>query len=75
MICCLSVEDEKTSVKSPEKEILKKDLLELCKNNLSAQAANHAYNKFNNIINKNVKKFSQKARYAHYLKYQQGLLY
>ena len=37
------------------KEMAKKELLELCKANLSAQAANHGWNKFNNLINNKVK--------------------
>ena len=33
----------------------KKELLQLCKTDLSAQAANHTWNKFNNLINNKVK--------------------
>ena len=37
------------------KEMTKKELLELCKANLSAQAVDHAWNKFNNLINNTAK--------------------
>ena len=37
------------------KEMGKKELLKLCKAKFSAQAANHAWNKFNNLINKKAK--------------------
>ena len=37
------------------KEMAKKELLELCKANLSAQAANHAWDKFKNLINNTAK--------------------
>ena len=36
------------------KEMVKREL-ELCKSNLSTQAANHAWNKLNNLINNKVK--------------------
>ena len=37
------------------KKMAKKELLELSKANLSAQASNHAWNKFTNLINNKVK--------------------
>lgn len=59
-IVLFKLENEDNSTKSQPKvenmkEMTKKELLELsCKASLSAQAANHAWNKFNNLINNKV---------------------
>ena len=55
-IVLFKLENEDDSTKGQPKvenmkEMAKKELLELCKANLSAQASNHAWNKFNNVIN------------------------
>lgn len=61
MIVLFKLEDEEKSLKSQQKQekakelSSKKELLKLCKTELSAQAANHAWNKFNNLINNKVK--------------------
>ena len=52
----LKLENEDNNTKSQAKvenvkELAKKELLELCKANLNPQAANHAWDKFNNLIN------------------------
>lgn len=52
----LKLENEDNNTRSQAKvenvkELAKKELLELCKANLNAQAENHAWNKFNNLIN------------------------
>jgi len=53
-IILFKLENEDNSTKGqPKVETQKK--LELCKSNLSAQAANHAWNKLNNLINDKVK--------------------
>lgn len=55
-IVLLKLENEDNNTRSQAKvenvkELAKKELLELCKANLNAQAENHAWNKFNNLIN------------------------
>jgi len=52
--------EEKATKSFPKEEnnkeiTSKKELLQLCKTDLSAQAANHAWNKFNNLIENKVK--------------------
>ena len=46
----------------PLKEIAKKDLLDHCKSDHSAQAANHAWNKFNSLISQKVKALNSKGK-------------
>ena len=63
-------------VKSPttegQQELSKKQLVKLCKTNLSAQLANHAWNRFNSIINHKVKELSTQNK-VHVLKLQSTL--
>ena len=62
-------------VKPPTKEgqeLLKKQLVKWCKANLSAQVANHAWNRFNSIINHKVKELSTQNK-VHILKLQSTL--
>ena len=60
-VVLFKLEKEEKGTKSLPKEennkemTSKKELLQLCKTDLSAQAANHACNKFNNLINNKVK--------------------
>ena len=60
-VLLFKLEKEEKGTKSLPKEennkemTSKKELLQLCKTDLSAQAANHAWNKFNNLINSKVK--------------------
>lgn len=60
-VVLFKLEKEEKGTKSLPKEennkemTSKKELLQLCKTDLSAQAANHAWNKFNNLINNKVK--------------------
>ena len=50
--------DVKPPTKEGQKELSKKQLVKLCKTNLSAQVANHAWNRCNSIINHKVKELS-----------------
>lgn len=71
MIVLFKLEDEEKSLKSQQKQekakelSSKKELLKLCKTELSAQAANHAWNKFNNLINNKVKALNLEGK-VHY---------
>ncbi|XP_068749370.1 uncharacterized protein [Montipora capricornis] len=58
-------ENEDNSTKSQPKVKNMKEMAkkELCKANLSAQAANHAWNKFNNLINNKVKSLNLEGKW------------